>query len=405
MKAQVAIIADDLTGAADTGVTFAQQGLSSSITWKGHTLPEADVVVLSTESRHSPQAEAVRRTRSAAQQIRAAGGANWIYKKIDSTLRGHPGAELAEIMHHLDMPQAVVAPAFPAQGRTTLGGQHYVHGIPLHETTFGKVSPTSDVAHYFTSCASRTEIRALPINLIRQTDAAILAQLKNSDWRIMIADAETNKDLTKLMTAVQQSHLRLLCGSAGLAQALAQSQVWISKIHPPPQIKHTGQGIIIVAGSRHPQTLHQIQALAAQNIPIVQPGVAWFTNTDPPLQPLVHNIAAKLKQHGCAVLTTAGLPHLPQKSQMLAAHLGQLTRALIEYAPPKGLVLTGGDITIAVGNALAADAFWVYGEVQPGIPWSTLMGGLVPGLPLVTKAGGFGDQDTLLKAIRHLNTL
>ena len=68
----------------------------------------------------------------------------------------------------------------------------------------------------------------------------------------------------------------------------------------------------------------------------------------------------------------------------------------------RGLALTGGDISMAVCAALDCATIWLRGEVEPGIPWGRLLDGIRPGLPVVTKAGGFGTDESLVHAIRHL---
>ena len=131
---QIAIIADDLTGAADTGARFAQAGLVTIVALSPEaSCPESDVRAISTESRHLAQDQAVTMARLAAERVRVACQPDevaWAYKKIDSTLRGHPGLELAAVMEVLDLERVLVAPAFPAQGRTTVGGQQLVDGTP-----------------------------------------------------------------------------------------------------------------------------------------------------------------------------------------------------------------------------------------------------------------------------------
>lgn len=79
--------------------------------------------------------------------------------------------------------------------------------------------------------------------------------------------------------------------------------------------------------------------------------------------------------------------------------LALLARELLERVAPSGLVVTGGDMAMAVGRALEAEGLWLQGELQPGIPWGTWVGGIAPEMPVVTKAGGFGDDRALLTAI------
>ncbi|MCY3757134.1 MAG: hypothetical protein OXG96_05375, partial [Acidobacteria bacterium] len=58
-------------------------------------------------------------------------------------------------------------------------------------------------------------------------------------------------------------------------------------------------------------------------------------------------------------------------------------------------ILVGGDTALKVYEQCGARGIRVLGDVVPGIPWGRWIGGRLDGLPLVTKAGGFGDPDTL----------
>ncbi len=49
------------------------------------------------------------------------------------------------------------------------------------------------------------------------------------------------------------------------------------------------------------------------------------------------------------------------------------------------------------------EALWLHGELQPGIPWGT-WGSIADGMPIVTKAGGFGDDSTFVKVIAAWKT-
>lgn len=86
----------------------------------------------------------------------------------------------------------------------------------------------------------------------------------------------------------------------------------------------------------------------------------------------------------------------------IAAGLSMLTAALLSSAPVDGLVLTGGETAAAVFRAIGCSSFDLGGEVLPGVVWGYLADGTYAGLPVVTKAGGFGDENTLLDAIRFL---
>src|ERR671910_3452089 len=129
----IAMIADDLTGAADTGVQFVHAGYKTAVFFRDSEVldDDLDAVVFDTDSRAMPAGFAAKRVLEAA---RAASKARIIYKKLDSTLRGNVAAELAAALDGARRDRAVVAPAFPAAGRATVGGIQHVHGVPVDET-------------------------------------------------------------------------------------------------------------------------------------------------------------------------------------------------------------------------------------------------------------------------------
>ena len=115
------IVADDLTGAADSCATFVSHGLSGAVTFDvGGTRAEAAVIAVSTDSRARSTAIAVERVREAVRFATAFHDRALLFKKIDSTLRGHVGDEVRAAMEASNARVAIVAPAFPAMGRTCL---------------------------------------------------------------------------------------------------------------------------------------------------------------------------------------------------------------------------------------------------------------------------------------------
>ena len=88
------IVADDLTGACDTGALFAARGPVPVTVWPDPPL-RAPVSVVDTESRGLDPADAARRVAGVARNL----ARTRFFKKIDSTLRGPIGAELESIFY------------------------------------------------------------------------------------------------------------------------------------------------------------------------------------------------------------------------------------------------------------------------------------------------------------------
>jgi uncharacterized protein YgbK (DUF1537 family) len=403
-KPQIAIIADDLTGAADAGAYFAQVGLVTMVALppggRAAVPPPCNVLVVSTESRHLARVEAAAQAGHVAGRIAAECPAAWVYKKIDSTLRGHPGPELAAVMEALRIDQALVAPAFPAQGRTTREGQQWVAGD----------AHGADVVALFRATAGGRPVHGLELAIVRRGPAAVAEALRASAGAIVIADAETDADLASLAGAAVTCGLRLLCGSAGLARALADALLLLP-IAPLPQFPGPGASctagpVLVVAGSRHARTARQVESARRHHgAEVVRPAPAFPNGDGRAVAAAVRAVTRRLARGQDVILTTAGMGDGSSGEKMVAAQLGRTARALAAGGRVKGLVLTGGDTAAAVCSALAATTLWLRGEVRPGIAWGRLLDGALPGLPVVTKAGGFGADDALEAALRHLHLL
>ena len=135
------ILADDLTGAADCAIPFAQRGARVTVHWNASAVDQAsDVVSFDAATRGLSADAAAERHRSLLHELPWRG--RRVFKKIDSTLRGQPAAEIAAVLAATGLRSAICAPAFPAQGRVTLGGRVYVNGVPLQGTTLWKQDHT-----------------------------------------------------------------------------------------------------------------------------------------------------------------------------------------------------------------------------------------------------------------------
>ena len=120
MANKIAIIADDLTGAADAVVPFLKNGWRCGVDWEfdGRTPTELDAIALDTETRELTSEHhdlIAHRVRCAAGYAIAA-ASSIVYKKIDSTLRGNLALELAALREGLPGRIAIICPAFPDNG-------------------------------------------------------------------------------------------------------------------------------------------------------------------------------------------------------------------------------------------------------------------------------------------------
>ena len=80
--------------------------------------------------------------------------------------------------------------------------------------------------------------------------------------------------------------------------------------------------------------------------------------------------------------------------------LAEVVAGLSEEGLFDALVLTGGETALGVARRLGAVGIRLEGEVEPGIPEGDLIG--PSPYRVVTKAGGFGEPDTLVRVVEGL---
>jgi uncharacterized protein YgbK (DUF1537 family) len=151
--------------------------------------------------------------------------------------------------------------------------------------------------------------------------------------------------------------------------------------------------VLVVAGSHHPAALRQVEMLQNRpgTIPAF-PGSSTFPTGD----------LAQISRLDAIVLTPDITEYCPGAEAATALALAGAASEWMERKKVSGLVLTGGETAAAVCERLSCSDIDLGGEVQPGMGWGRLADGLYAGLPVVTKAGGFGDESALVEAVHFL---
>ncbi len=419
---KIAVIADDLTGANDTGVQFAKHGLETVVLLGAKNFAaslSADVIVIDTNSRALPAAEAYAKAAEAARLVRG-GVIGTVYKKVDSTLRGNLGPEIDAIMDECGIKLAVVAPAFPKTGRVTVGGLHLLNGVPIEASEIAR-DPKMPVGESsipaLLAGQTRRKVAHVGLKTMLAGEAAIaaeLARLAGEGEEVVVCDTWQDGQLKDLAAAIAASGLAALwVGSAGLAEYLPGALGLSGAKRRDP--------VVVIAGSVSNVTRSQVAKLSER------PDVAYIMATPAALLTAATRqaeidrcyaaAAAALRDGKNAVLASGYSDDIvaatrnaaaalgldgQQTGTIIAGSLGEIGRLLAENLPLGGMVLTGGDIAVAVCDALGATGLKVTREVAPGIPVGELRGGRREGLRVVTKAGAFGSDTALVSALEVL---
>lgn len=398
------IIADDITGAGDSGVHFALAGKRTAMLLErsalGETLRSHDAVTVSSESRFLSPAKAAEAVRAMADECQRA-GACVAFKKVDSTLRGNPGAEIEAVLDATGRDAALVCVAMPKTGRTCLEGVLLLHGKPIKETEAGK-DPFNPVGFSVIAeiLAVQTDlpIGHLPLEAVRSGPAAMRGMVEAmiaSGMRIIIADATTDADLAKLGAFLREAGSGLLpVGAGGLAEALNGGAVPCAC--PGPQGR-----LLAVIGSLTEATKGQIRY-------VEEHGDFHFLDLD--MELAFRNPGEEISRLAVAACG-AGRRNLLLKNRVMprpgvistedgvraARIFGKAAKAVCQATDCSILYATGGSTAVAVAANLGLRSVTIDRECMPGVVLSSCS---CPGTRLrwfISKAGGFGSLDTIIK--------
>ena len=347
MTLKVAIIADDLTGALDTGTPFVDAGLSVAVAIDVSAISETlatgcEVVVVNTASRALPEEEAAGRVSAAAKALLAA-SPQIVLKKIDSRLKGNVAAESVALATVFGHETIVVAPAIPDQERLTRNGHVVGRGVD----------------------------RPLPI-----------AELFDaSDTEVLVRDAETDGDLDQVVEAHDWTNA-LAVGARGIGAALAR------KIGQPNRTSKSftaSSRTVFAFGSRDPITTAQMARLEGTE--------CLAATIDAPM-----GAVPPEARFGLPILLRC-TGEITSEAATVADRFAKGVKSAIEMTRPDMLMVGGGDTALAVFRELGIRVLRPQGEIEAGIPWFDVVTADGLRLRCAVKSGGFGNSDSLVRLI------
>ncbi|MBR2209305.1 MAG: four-carbon acid sugar kinase family protein [Synergistaceae bacterium] len=384
------IIADDFTGALDTGVQFSSRGARTKvITDFRYDFSRADgldVLVFDSETRHLAAEKAYGIINDFVK--RAASKFSYIYKKTDSGLRGNIGSELAAAMDALNFEKMAFIPAFPEMNRITKNGVHYIDGVPVAESVFGKD----------------------PFEPVKNSDVkAIIAEQTNKTG-IQIYDSESNDDMKKIADSLGAEGLRLTAGCAGFAEILASKLGFNGK---GENIAAMPERFFLICGSVNPVTQKQMDYAEAHGFKRICLSVEQKLNENwPESQECEQAAKTWLKEIGNshAILDANNPSETQQTEEYIKSHnlninqvririsnaITSAAKALLDNGLEARLMCVGGDTLLALMQYVGVHELIPICEIEKGVVLTNFTYNN-KNYNIMTKSGGFGDEDLLVK--------
>lgn len=413
---KIILIADDLTGACDSGVQFTQKGMNAAVFFEVSNLNgvQADVMIFDTDSRALSQEEAYKEVERVAVNLEKE-AFSFIYKKIDSTLRGNIGSEIDVLMDKFSFDIAIIAPALPELNRVTKNGIHYLNGEPIEKTEIAKDPKTpvtdSNIVRLLSNQSKRESI-LFQKDWLNQDRQAILKKTQDliEDHKtLFVFDAECKQDLDQIVTNFQEQPFRILwVGSSGLAECL----VPVNRVQNPSEpINDDNQTlpVLIVSGSRSSLARRQVKTLTdllpVKLVSLIPEKLLEEKTRELEIDRCQKEIEAYLKNKYDVVLNVemvhnTSIPDYQKLPYFIVEALGKIASKTVDAFPLQGIVLTGGDTAKSISKELGVTGIELIGEVERGMPLSRMIGG--PGVLTVTKAGAFGSDKSFYHALKLL---
>ncbi len=426
----VGIIADDLTGANDTALQFELNGADTNILLnneiqKTQTNP-SQAWAISTESRNVSPQEAFEKVKNAAQLFVNEINPDFFYKKIDSTVRGNIAVEVLSLLQVLEWDAAIVMPAFPQEGRITVGGYHLLKGVPIERTEMAR-DPHSPITESHLPTMLKAQLGENLVDLVGEIglktilDGAgpilmTLNDLISKGKKIVIADSTSTTDLEQIVLAMQKSNYKILpVGTAAAAKVLSNEWFPQDEEEEVLPVKLPTLPKFIVSGSATHITANQIEKLE-QNENYEENCLIIELNMNTVLSgvedSLVDRIVSNLGSNNIVLVHTSKLlknfdgfsedtikADLTKSglANVITDFLSDLAKRVLEKK--KAILVTlGGETSYKCCNAIGANQLKLVDEVLPAI---ALGRSVNSDQWIVTKSGNLGGVNTLIEILRY----
>lgn len=395
------IIADDFTGANDTGVQLKKRGIKTNVILDAKNINDFSIsYVIDTESRGLTEKDAYEKVKDQIKKLFTQ-DFELVYKKVDSTLRGNIVSEIKAVDEEYKPELIIFAPAFPDIKRTTIDGIQKLNDVRIVDTEVAKdpKKPVKeDNINKLLQKGFQEKIVHYGLNEIREKNMSF------KKGRVYTFDVENNEDMLKIVKSALDTGKRILwVGSAGMADSILK----VKKPFKPSlgligsisdisrqQLKYAedcGMQILKINISKLLKD-ETIERYISSSLEILNKG-----------KDLIITSAYEREDYEEAISTGQEKNLSKEEVSMYTQEiLGEIAIEIIKRVKISGIFLTGGDTAIGFINKAKASGSSIVEEVITGIPLMKLTGGEFNGLKIITKAGAFGKNEAIEYCMRKL---
>ncbi|GEO04389.1 membrane protein [Adhaeribacter aerolatus] len=381
----IAVVADDLTGAAELGGIGLRYNLKVEICTQVNAQTKADLLIISTDSRSKNKEAAEKVTEKVFRELLLL-KPELIYKKMDSVLRGHVLPEIQAQMRAMNFQRALLVPANPALGRTITNGIYYLHGVPIQETSFSQ-DPE------FPLTSSRV------VNILQSGDEVVQVQSYNQplpEARILVGEVSSADDLKGWAQSLDTE--TALAGASGFFTALLESKGYLATETTVSSTLNPGKPALFVCGSTFAKSRALVKAVHVSGGPIsyLPPELLLEPNiSEAQVKLWADEIVFLIQTNNQAILAIDpdSTVNISVNAVTLRDIMAQAIQKVFKQIGLTELYLEGGSTAAAIFERLGFNQFYPQQELAPGVIRMQVAG--LPNLHLTLKPGSYDWPPTV----------
>ncbi|MBD2705143.1 four-carbon acid sugar kinase family protein [Spirosoma sp. BT702] len=349
----VAVIADDLTGAAELAGIGLSFGLTVELAMSVNPQSTAELIVIATDARSVSESEAVQEMSEVSATLRTM-KPQLIFKKTDSVLRGYVIAEAKAQLDVLDLEKALIVPANPALGRMLIDGHYYVQGQLIHQTHFS-TDPEFPIIE--SDVLKRLSVNDVPLTVQPSTTASLQPG-------IVIGEAGTQGDLKIWAGRIDEQTLP--GGGAGFFEAVLGTR-YVPKRIPSPEII-LGNRKFYVCGTAFGRSVELVKKAA-----VAKNGVSYMpknllNSVDQEAAELanwVERIVACFERHDAVIIAIES--NTSGQAIQLRSVMAKAVKQVLDQVSVDELIIEGGSTASAVLREIGVTQLAPTHELATGV--------------------------------------
>lgn len=379
----IAVIADDFTGAAEIGGIGLKYGLKVIIETKVNEAPGADLLIIATDTRSLNGDEAAKEIERITKELEQL-NPSYVYKKLDSVLRGNISKELLAQLETLKKDRAIIVAGNPTFGRVIEHGRYAINKVPLNKTNF-----VDDPDFHSTSDNVVEIIRQGTESVVSKSVDEILPKKG-----LIVGDVTCVEDMQKWTQHVDEA--TVVAGGSGFFDVMLARENRPQKSEIK-ELREKVSGTLFVFGSMFPKSNGLEKRLRVAGVVKKNMPDQIYLNKDYQGQIFTNWVNEVVESIKANKKTIISIDNQDSKevgiSNRIKATVAKLVHDVVHKAEISNLFIEGGATTSEILRALKIAKLYPFNELDLGVIQMRV--DEYPDLVITTKPGSYVWPDDI----------